>query len=172
MKLEKALKKIGKEIILPIVTGIYFVCGPSCGPEENNYPRDLHPWEIREIEERKIEEVYRSWSSELKMQNFEGALRFCVPNSNCQGRTEVHKQTWDEGGQSYDTFSYLEGWVTDEWLERGYAEAVGNGELVVRGSQYGDRNGSYGLYSSLQNYEGDWKIDGINSNGEPDWWRK
>ena len=116
--------------------------------------------------------TYRSWSTRLIARDFNGAISYCIPGSDAEGRTRVHSRTWDKGGQSYDDITYVEAWLEEEWLSRGYGEAVGNTTYYQFVPSEGSVRYYHGFYSSTRKISGQWKIDGINSNSDPDWWRK
>jgi len=123
-----------------------------------------------EVERDKIVSSYRSWSNRLIAQDFSGALSYCVPSSDGTGRTRVHKSNWDRGEQSYDDITYVEAWLTEEDLSRGYGEAVGNTTYYQRAPS-GAVEYKWGFYSSARRIDGSWKIDGFNSHYDPNWWK-
>ncbi|MGA2130406.1 MAG: hypothetical protein ABSG05_02210 [Candidatus Pacearchaeota archaeon] len=121
---------------------------------------------------QKIVSTYHSWSERLIARDFAGAMSYCVPGSNCEGRTKVHKQIWDLGGQSYDDIFRIEVWMTDDDLARGYGEVVGNTDYYqfVPNTNQGEVDYKLGFDSSVRKIGGQWEIDGINSNYDVDWW--
>lgn len=123
------------------------------------------------VERDKIVNTYYSWSNRLIAQDYAGALSYCVPGSNGEGRTRVHKQTWDKGGQSYDDLSSVEAWLTEENFSRNYGEAVGNTIYYQYVPSEGFVEYKNGFYSSARKIDGKWKIDGFNGNESLDWWK-
>lgn len=128
--------------------------------------------DVLKIERQKIIDTYRSWSMKLMAQDFSGALLYCVPSSNGEGRTRVHKETWDINGQSYDDITHVESWLNNEDLPRNYGEAVGNTTYYQYIPNVGEVEYKLGFYSSTRKIDGLWKIDGFNDDLEPNWWRK
>ncbi|MEK6834654.1 MAG: hypothetical protein AABX61_00125 [Nanoarchaeota archaeon] len=124
-----------------------------------------------EVERSKIVNTYFSWSNKLIAQDYAGALSYCVPGSNGEGRTQVHKSHWDRGEQSYDDITHVEAWLDEEDLSRNYGEAVGNTTYYQYSRTAGSVEYKLGFYSSVRKIDGKWKIDGINSNNDPDWWK-
>jgi hypothetical protein len=123
------------------------------------------------VESAKIVDSYKSWSNKLISQDYSGATSYCVPGSDGAGRTNVHKARWDRGEQSYDDITYVEAWLDEEGLSRGYGEAVGNTTYYQRAS-FGSVEYNWGFYSSARKINGRWKIDGFNSKYDPNWWKK
>jgi len=150
-------------ILSALLLFVLFSCKENPVSSEEQNPLDF--------ERQQIVDTYRSWSAKLIAQDFAGAMSHCAPGSNCEGRTRVHKETWDMGGQSYDDFTYVEAWLSDDDLLRGYGEAVGNTTYYQFVPSHGDVRYEEGFYSSTRKIEGRWKIDGINSNLAPNWWK-
>lgn len=140
----------------------------SCGDsnQEGSGPNEV---DIIAIEMQKIQNVYLDFTTKMIAQDYEGALSLTVPGSNGEGMINVAKKQWDDGWQYYFDFGPVEAWLTEEWLEKNYAEAVGNVEFVQhRLSQYSKYE--LGFYSSIRKIDDNWKIDGVNTNLEVDWW--
>ena len=145
----------------------------SCGKEEdsvtggNNSDREsnLNPEII------KIESAYRSWTNKLIAQDYEGALAFCVPGGNAYNATHLHKEFWDQGWQHYHRIDYIEGMLDQEMLSNNSGEARGNLTYYQYHPSQGFSDKKNGFYSGVVKINGQWKIDGINSNLRQDWWR-
>lgn len=119
---------------------------------------------------QKIANVYYSWSERLIAQDFQGAMSYCVPGSNCEGRTKVHKDTWDRSGQSYDEVSNINVQLIEDDLPYNSSGVLGNTTYYQFVPGEGDVEYKFGFSSSVRKIGGQWKIDGINSNHEPNWW--
>lgn len=124
------------------------------------------------VEIQKIESAYRSWSNKLIAQDYEGALSLCVPGGNAYNATKVHKGFWDKGWQHYHGITYVEGRLDEEMLSNNSGEAVGNLTYYQYHPSQGLTEFKNGFYSGVIKISGQWKIDGINSNLNQDWWRK
>ena len=157
-----ASKRLSYYLLIPLV----MISFDGCKKDEIVTAEE----DVLKIERDKIVNTYRSWSNRLIAQDYSGALSYCVPSSNGEGRTKVHKSHWDRGEQSYDDIREVEAWLTEEDLSSNYGEAVGNTRYYQRSSS-GYVEYKWGFYSSLRKIDGKWKIDGINSSYAPDWWK-
>lgn len=121
---------------------------------------------------KKIESAYNSWSNRLIAQNYQGALFYCVPGGNAYNNTKIHKQMWDSGGQSYYRITSVEGLLDEELLSNNEGEARGNLNYYQYHPSQGEVEFQLGFYSGVVKIDGQWKIDGINSNLKQNWWKK
>ncbi|MDP3992476.1 MAG: hypothetical protein Q8P79_03160 [Nanoarchaeota archaeon] len=137
----------------------------GCKKEEATEPQNT-----LKVECQKIANTYFSWSERLKARDFAGAMSYCVPGSNCEGRTRVHKETWDVDGQSYDDITRISVQLDDEGLVSGDGGALGNTNYYQFIPSAGAVEYHLGFSSSVIRISGKWKIDGINDDHEPNWW--
>lgn len=124
-----------------------------------------------ESEKNKIINTYYLYSQKLIAQDYEGALALTIPGSNAEGRLEVCNNMWADGCQSYTDFTEVEIELDSDMLDRNYGRAKGNCILFDYCKTYGSTEYKVGFYSDCWKIDGQWKIDGINSNMDADWWR-
>jgi len=146
------MKAIVIVLLLPLL-----LCG--CKSDKNN------PAEPGlEEDEKEIVALYYQWAGYSESHNYSGMLALTYPGSNFEGRTNVCKSSWDEGDELYYTINSVKVLYWDE--EGPYV--VGNIHMY-QGN--GDPDFYNGFASGCRKQNDKWKLDGINSNSQPDWWR-
>jgi len=163
-------KKERKKVkILKMILLIALIFIENCGNNNNHVTNTSNS--SLESEMEKIVNTYYQYTQKLIAQDYDGALALCIPGSNAEGHLFVCKDGWDKGGQCYTDFYYVEAELDEEMLSRNYGSARGNCILFDYNRSSGSSEFDLGFYSSCRKINGQWKIDGINSNLEVDWWR-
>lgn len=160
-------KAIGQKSWSLVIVSLSLLVFASCSKDDE--PTSTGP--DLGAERRAIESAYQAWSNALIAQDYSKAISLTVPGGNGYNRTNRLKERWDDGWQEYDDIEYVEAWLDEEDLAKGYGEAVGNLQHFQYKPSVGSQTSRHGFYSSCRKIDGQWKINGINSNEEVDWWR-
>lgn len=132
----------------------------GCKREENSVGNDNNA-----DLEQEIIQLYYQWGRLSQEHQYSGMLSLVYPGSNFEGRSNTCKQQWNDGLEMYYTFNSVK---ILYWESDGIPFVVGNITLHQGPSAPTFYNG----FASSCRKQGDkWKLDGVNSNNDPDWWR-
>jgi|CXWL01.1.fsa_nt_gi hypothetical protein len=148
--------KIGFRLLtISVLLAITFGCKKSPTEPKDDNPRN----------DQAIVDLYYQWAAMSGNHNASGMQSLVASASNFQGMTNVCQTQWNSGSEMYYVFNSV---TVHFWEADGTPYVVGNSSLY---QGPGAPPIYTGFASSCRLQNGTWKLDGMNDNKLPNWWK-